>query len=54
MDNSEGLWTRGGALATFGRLFCCTIMIAVFLFISIVLSLALVCDSSACCHLKSL
>lgn len=43
MDNSEGLWTRGGALATFGRLFCCTIMIAVFLFISVVLSLALVC-----------
>ncbi|KAI0727231.1 hypothetical protein C8Q72DRAFT_876512 [Fomitopsis betulina] len=41
MDNSEGLWTRGGALATFGRLFCCTIMIAVFLFISVVLSLAL-------------
>ena len=44
LDNSEGLWTRGGALATFGRFLCCTIMIAVFLFISIVLSLALVCD----------
>lgn len=33
-------------MATFGRFLCCTIMIAVFLFISIVLSLALVCDCS--------
>ncbi|KAH9934736.1 uncharacterized protein B0H18DRAFT_869232 [Fomitopsis serialis] len=41
LEHSEGLWTRGGALATFGRFFCCTIMIVVFLFISIVLSLVL-------------
>ncbi|KZT68124.1 hypothetical protein DAEQUDRAFT_671885 [Daedalea quercina L-15889] len=41
LDNSEGLWTRGGPIATFGRFLCCTFMIAVFLFISIVLSLAL-------------
>ncbi|TFY64869.1 hypothetical protein EVJ58_g2336 [Rhodofomes roseus] len=41
LEHSEGLWTRGGALATFGRFFCCTIMIAVFLIISIVLSLVL-------------
>ncbi|CCM02097.1 uncharacterized protein FIBRA_04174 [Fibroporia radiculosa] len=40
-DNQGGLWTKGGGLRACGRFFCCTLMIAVFLFISIVLSLAL-------------
>lgn len=35
------MWTRGGRGRCFGRFFCCTILIATFLIISIVLSLAL-------------
>ena len=36
------LWTKGSRLGCFGRFFCCTLMIFLFLLISIVLSLALV------------
>lgn len=42
-DHQGNLWTRGSRAGCFGRFFCCTIMIVVFLVISILLSLALVC-----------
>jgi len=41
MEFQGPLWTRGGRGRCFGRFFCCTIMIIVFLFISILLSLVL-------------
>ncbi|KAI0928717.1 hypothetical protein AcW1_005884 [Taiwanofungus camphoratus] len=40
-DHQGNLWTRGSRAGCFGRFFCCTIMIVVFLVISILLSLAL-------------
>jgi len=40
-EGQENLWTRGSRKRTCGRFFCCTVMIAVFLIISILLSLAL-------------
>ncbi|KAF9646387.1 hypothetical protein BDM02DRAFT_3030252 [Thelephora ganbajun] len=40
-DDRENLWTRGSRARTCGRFFCCTVMITVFLIISILLSLAL-------------
>lgn len=41
-EGQENLWTRGSRTRTCGRFFCCTVMITVFLIISILLSLALV------------
>ncbi|KAJ7125477.1 hypothetical protein C8R43DRAFT_29726 [Mycena crocata] len=35
------LWTKGGRGRCFGRFFCCTFMIIIFLFVTIVLSLVL-------------
>lgn len=40
-DYSRTLWTQGGRGRCIGRFCCCTIMIALFMFISIVLALAL-------------
>ncbi|KAH8107069.1 hypothetical protein BXZ70DRAFT_916248 [Cristinia sonorae] len=40
-EHQGNLWKRGGGARCCGRFFCCTIMIFVFLFLSIVLSLAL-------------
>ncbi|ESK94525.1 epressed protein [Moniliophthora roreri MCA 2997] len=40
-DYQVNLWTQGGRGRCFGRFCCCTLMIALFLFISIVLALAL-------------
>ncbi|KAH9951238.1 hypothetical protein B0H21DRAFT_718000 [Amylocystis lapponica] len=40
-DHQGDLWTRGSRGRCIGRFFCCTIMIFVFLVISILLSLAL-------------
>ncbi|TBU50744.1 hypothetical protein BD309DRAFT_879424 [Dichomitus squalens] len=40
-DYQGNLWTKGSRLGCFGRFFCCTLMIFLFLLISIVLSLAL-------------
>ncbi|KAI0798033.1 hypothetical protein C8Q75DRAFT_801929 [Abortiporus biennis] len=40
-EHQGNLWTKGGRGRCFGRFFCCTIMIFVFLLVSIVLSLAL-------------
>lgn len=41
-DHQGNLWTRGSRVRCCGRFFCCTIMIAVFLIVSIILSMALV------------
>jgi hypothetical protein len=41
-EGQENLWTRGSCTRACGRFFCCTVMITVFLIISILLSLALV------------
>ncbi|KAJ7172349.1 hypothetical protein C8R46DRAFT_1216190 [Mycena filopes] len=41
MDFQGPLWTRGGRGRCFGRFFCCTFMIIVFLLISIILALVL-------------
>ncbi|KAL0946645.1 hypothetical protein HGRIS_012839 [Hohenbuehelia grisea] len=41
MDFQGNLWTKGGRGRCVGRFCCCTLMIAVFLIISIVLALAL-------------
>ncbi|KAI0637007.1 hypothetical protein C8Q77DRAFT_1154884 [Trametes polyzona] len=40
-DYQGKMWTKGSRASCFGRFFCCTIMIFVFLLISIILSLAL-------------
>ncbi|OBZ75448.1 hypothetical protein A0H81_04355 [Grifola frondosa] len=40
-DHQGNLWTKGGRGRCFGRFFCCTIMIFVFIVLSILLSLAL-------------
>ncbi|KAI0670415.1 hypothetical protein C8Q78DRAFT_1070019 [Trametes maxima] len=40
-DHQGKMWAKGSRAACFGRFFCCTIMIFLFLLISIVLSLAL-------------
>lgn len=40
-EGQENLWTRGSRTRTCGRFLCCTVMITVFLIISILLSLAL-------------
>lgn len=40
-EHNGDLWTRGGGVRTCGRLLCCTIMIFLFLLVSILLSLAL-------------
>ncbi|CAL1704740.1 unnamed protein product [Somion occarium] len=40
-EHQGNLWTKGGRGRCFGRFFCCTIMIFVFLFVAIILSLAL-------------
>jgi hypothetical protein len=37
----ENLWTKGGRVNCIGRFVCCTLMIAVFIIVSIVLALAL-------------
>ncbi|KAG2157275.1 hypothetical protein DEU56DRAFT_763811 [Suillus clintonianus] len=37
--NSGGLWTRGSRVSCLGRFCCCTLMVAVFLIISILLAL---------------
>lgn len=42
-EHQGKMWTKGSRARCFGRFFCCTIMIFLFLLISIVLSLALVC-----------
>lgn len=47
-EHQGNLWTKGGRGRCFGRFFCCTIMIFVFLLVSIILSLALVCPSIQC------
>ncbi|KAJ7709778.1 hypothetical protein B0H17DRAFT_1029223 [Mycena rosella] len=41
MEFQGHLWTRGGRGRCFGRFFCCTFMILVFLFVTIVLALVL-------------
>lgn len=41
-EDQDNLWTRGSRAKTCGRFLCCTIMVTVFLIISILLSLALV------------
>ncbi|KAJ3814954.1 hypothetical protein F5876DRAFT_86085 [Lentinula aff. lateritia] len=38
---NDNLWTKGGRGSCIGRFFCCTLMIAVFMIVSIVLALAL-------------
>lgn len=38
-ENSGGLWTRGSRVSCIGRFCCCTMMIAVFLIVSILLAL---------------
>ncbi|KAG1782660.1 hypothetical protein EV702DRAFT_1232674 [Suillus placidus] len=38
-ENTGGLWTRGSRVSCLGRFCCCTMMIAVFLIISILLAL---------------
>ncbi|KAI0374856.1 hypothetical protein BV20DRAFT_961061 [Pilatotrama ljubarskyi] len=40
-DHQGEMWTKGSRASCIGRFFCCTVMIFVFLLISIVLSLAL-------------
>jgi len=40
-DHQGNLWTKGSRLQCFGRFFCCTILIFVFLLVSILLNLAL-------------
>ncbi|KAF8077847.1 hypothetical protein FPV67DRAFT_1463211 [Lyophyllum atratum] len=40
-DHQGALWTKGGRGRCFGRVCCCTLMIAVLLFVSIILALAL-------------
>ncbi|KAI8998666.1 hypothetical protein BD414DRAFT_407904 [Trametes punicea] len=40
-EHQGEMWTRGSRLGCFGRFFCCTIMIFLFVAISILLSLAL-------------
>ncbi|TCD64547.1 hypothetical protein EIP91_003985 [Steccherinum ochraceum] len=40
-EHQGNLWKRGGGGRCFGRFFCCTLMTVVFLFLSIVMSLAL-------------
>ncbi|EIW60382.1 uncharacterized protein TRAVEDRAFT_45632 [Trametes versicolor FP-101664 SS1] len=40
-EHQGKMWTKGSRARCFGRFFCCTIMIFLFLLISIVLSLAL-------------
>ncbi|KAK7693542.1 hypothetical protein QCA50_003111 [Cerrena zonata] len=40
-EHQGNIWTKGGRGRCFGRFFCCTIMIFVFLLVSIILSLAL-------------
>ncbi|EDR14379.1 uncharacterized protein LACBIDRAFT_306155 [Laccaria bicolor S238N-H82] len=42
VDHQGNLWTKGGRGRCVGRVCCCTVMTAVFLIVSIVLSLALV------------
>ncbi|KIY72047.1 hypothetical protein CYLTODRAFT_418230 [Cylindrobasidium torrendii FP15055 ss-10] len=37
----ENRWTKGSRVGCFGRFFCCTFLIVVFIFVSIILSLAL-------------
>lgn len=41
-EHQGDMWMRGGRASCFGRFFCCTVMIFLFLVVSIVLSLALV------------
>ncbi|KAJ7449936.1 hypothetical protein FB451DRAFT_1287043 [Mycena latifolia] len=41
MDFQGHLWTKGGRGRCFGRFFCCTFMILIFLFVTIVLTLIL-------------
>jgi hypothetical protein len=38
---NENLWTKGGRVSCIGRYLCCTLMIAIFMIVSIVLALAL-------------
>ncbi|KAG1905894.1 uncharacterized protein F5891DRAFT_1007071 [Suillus fuscotomentosus] len=38
-ENTAGLWTRGSRVSCIGRFCCCTMMIAVFLIVSILLAL---------------
>lgn len=38
-ENTGGLWTRGSRVSCLGRFCCCTLMIAVFLIVSILLAL---------------
>ncbi|KAJ3862216.1 hypothetical protein EV359DRAFT_83545 [Lentinula novae-zelandiae] len=38
---NDNLWTKGGRGSCIGRFFCCTLMIAIFMIVSIVLALAL-------------
>ncbi|KAJ3476082.1 hypothetical protein NLI96_g11406 [Meripilus lineatus] len=40
-EHQGNLWTGGSRIRCFGRFFCCTVLIFLFLFISIILSLAL-------------
>ncbi|KAF6763944.1 hypothetical protein DFP72DRAFT_873826 [Ephemerocybe angulata] len=40
-DARGNLWTKGGRGRCFGRFFCCTLMVAVLLIVSVVLTLAL-------------
>ncbi|KAF8921173.1 hypothetical protein CPB85DRAFT_1269688 [Mucidula mucida] len=40
-ENQGNLWTRGSRVGCIGRFCCCTILIVAFLFISIILALAL-------------
>ncbi|KAL6298232.1 hypothetical protein BKA93DRAFT_820476 [Sparassis latifolia] len=40
-ESQGNLWTRGSGVWCFGRFFCCTIMIFLFLAISVIISLAL-------------
>ncbi|KAG2041661.1 hypothetical protein BDR03DRAFT_945351 [Suillus americanus] len=38
-ENAGGLWTKGSRISCLGRFCCCTLMIAVFLIVSILLAL---------------
>ncbi|KAF8643883.1 hypothetical protein AX16_008899 [Volvariella volvacea WC 439] len=41
LEHRGNLWTKGSRLRCFGRFFCCTLLIGLFLVISIILALAL-------------
>jgi len=40
-NSQENLWKKGGGVRCFGRFLCCTIMIVIFLLVSIVLTIIL-------------